>query len=131
MQIFEIFVGAVLLPRIRGRSRVLMFDNASWHVEANIANLLADAAASGHPHHRYAYRPVNSPDFGPSEWSHAFAEKAMERNAAHINAGNFDQCLQMAYASIGPRLGCAFYANAYYCAPGHRRKRYSGQQVCH
>ena len=131
VQLFELFIAIVLLPRLRDRSRVFMFDNATWHKEANIANMLAAAAASGHPRHRYLYRPVHSPDFAPSEGSHAHAEKTMERFQSQINEGNFVQWLKAAYATIDARLGRAFFANAYYCAPGYTRKRYHGQQVCH
>ena len=126
---FELFVAMLVLPRTAASARVFMYDNASWHSEPGMVQLLAAAAASGHPQHRFVQRPVHSPDFAPSEWAHASAEVTLKRHAAEVTAANFGEWLQAAYDSVDQRLGRAFYANAYYIAPGHARTRYHGQQA--
>lgn len=123
--IYDLFVLSVTQHPSCGRNRFFMMDNASWHSEASMANILLPLG------HRYGFRPTHSPDFAPSEWAHAYSETSLKRNTRAITPQNYAQHIQAAYDAIGGGLGRSFFSNAHYAAPGYAPNPYRGQQVAH
>jgi len=119
--LFAFFIGEMLLPRLGGNPRVVMWDNVSFHFTNNTAiNLLTNGG------HTVVARPPYSPDMAPIESAFSKIKISLRKHIDYISPVNLELAICLAVQSITALNAQGWFQNCHYYIPGREYRPYLG-----
>ena len=121
-ELFLIWLKYNLLPKIRGRPRVLTMDRLNAHLTPEVRQCILVEG------HKLVLRPAGFPDLGGVEWVFAYVDSYLQYHEHTINTTTLKGALEQCFDTVTAHDIAGYMAMAHFNVEGFEYDAYQGQQ---